>query len=153
MRIHPAVLRIIVFVVLARSCSFAEAQKIIKRVAIQSSMDSLGRGSKTTVVIKRKRGKYLSSGRPVSAVQVQSLAAALSAAPLTQPDMTNLGINYEWVTSKVESQRPPAGYWAPEMTAGQKKLFQKSFTNPNLVANILPSIGLSIRLDYSLSVR
>jgi hypothetical protein len=147
-RVHLALLRVILFVVLARWCSFAEAQKIVKRVVIHSSVGSLGWGSDTTVVIKRKRGKYLSSGRPVSAVQVQSLAAALSAPPLTWLDMANLGITSEWLASKVESQWPPAGYRAPEMTAGQKKLFQKSFTDLNLVAkNVLPAF-MSIRTDY-----
>ena len=47
MRIHLAVLRVIVFVVLARSCSFAEAQKIVKRVVIYSYAGGLGGGSNT----------------------------------------------------------------------------------------------------------
>ncbi|HET8887771.1 MAG TPA: hypothetical protein VFQ41_02635 [Candidatus Angelobacter sp.] len=165
MRIHLAVLRVIVFVVLARACSFAEAQKIVKRVVIHSSVGSLEAGLNTLLVIQRKRGKflskntlgviqprgrkYLSNGQPVSAVQVQSLVAALSAAPLTKLDMTNLGITNEWLASNVQSQWPPAGYRAPEMTADQKKLFQKSFTNLNLVAeNVWPAF-MSIRTDYS----
>ncbi len=181
MRIQRAVLRAIVFVVLARACSFAEAQKIVKRVVIHSSAGGLGSGLSTVVVIKRKGDQFLSNtrmveiystsrglktrvmkqkgnksldkDRPVSAVQVQSLVAALSAAPLTELDMTNLGITQEWLASNFKSQWPPARARGTEMTASQEKLFQKSFTDLNLVANILPSIGLSIRLDYSLSVR
>ena len=153
MRMDLTVLRVIIFVVLARLCSFAEAPKIVKRVVIYSSMYNLGRSYDTAVIIQRKGGKYLSSGRPVSAVQVQSLVDALSAAPLTGPDMTNLGITDEWLASKVESQKVGSqrpNPWTPtiEMTVGQEKLFQESFTNLNLVANILPYVGLSIRLDY-----
>lgn len=163
MRIQFAVLRVIVFVVLARTCSFAEAQKIVKRVVIQSAAGGLEAGSNTLVTIRRRGSKYLLNGQPVSAVQVQSLVDALSAPPLTKMDMTNLGITHEWLASKAESQWPlaqpgeiirTASHWPPAQargigtTAGQKKLFQESFTNLNLVANILPYIGLSIRLDY-----
>jgi hypothetical protein len=178
-RIHFVVLRIIIFVVLARACSFAEAQKIVKRVVIHSSSGGLEAGYSTLVIIQRKGGKFiqrgentfiqqeggkfiqrkgdkfLSNGQPVSAVQVQSLVDALSAPPLTRMDMTNLGITHEWLASKVESQWPPASYWPParawatETTVSQEKLFYKSFTDLNLVANILPYIGLSIKLDYS----
>jgi hypothetical protein len=162
-RIQFAVLRVIVFVVLARTCSFAEAQKIVKRVVIQSAAGGLEAGSNTLVTIRRRGSKYLLNGQPVSAVQVQSLVDALSAPPLTKMDMTNLGITHEWLASKAESQWPlaqpgeiirTASHWPPAQargigtTAGQKKLFQESFTNLNLVANILPYIGLSIRLDY-----
>ncbi len=105
MRIQFAVLRVIVFVVLARTCSFAEAQKTVKRVVIYSYAGGLGGDSNTLVTIQRKRNKFLSNGRPVSAVQVQSLVDALSAPPLLKPDMTNLGITQEWLASKVESQR------------------------------------------------
>jgi hypothetical protein len=105
-RIHFAVLRVIIFVVLARAYSFAEAQKIFKRVVIYSYAGGLGGGSNTLVTIRRRGSKYLLNGQPVSTIQVQSLAAALSAAPLTGPDMTNLGITNEWLASKVESEWP-----------------------------------------------
>ena len=150
MRIHLAVLRVILFVVLAKWCSFAEAQKIVKRVVIHSSAGGLGGGSNTLVVIQRKGGKFLSDGRLVSAVQVQSLVDALSAAPLTKLDTTNLGITNEWLASKVESQWSSVRARATEMTASQEKLFKKSFTNPNLVADVLPSLFLSIVFDLFL---
>ncbi len=158
MRIHLAVLRFIVFVVLASSCSFAEAQKIVKRVVIHSSAGGLGGGSNTLVVIQRRRGKYLLNGQPVSAVQVQSLAVALSAAPLTKPDMANLGITYEWLTSKVESQkvgsqRPGGWTQAIDATASQEKFFKKSFTNLNLVASALPNLFSDIASDYFASCK
>ena len=175
MRIQLAVLRIIVFVVLARTCSFAEAQKIVKRVVIYSSAGGLGGGSNTLVTIQRKGGKFLSNtrmvviystssglktrvvkqngnkslfkDRPISAAQVQSLVDALSAAPVTKLDMTNLGITKEWLASKVESQQP-RNVPQSQMSAGQKKLFQESFTNLNLVANALLNF-ISIIDDYS----
>jgi hypothetical protein len=148
-RIHLAVLRVIVFVVLARACSFAEAQKIVKRVVIYSYSGGLGGGSNTQVVIQRKGDKFLSDGRPVSAVQVQSLVAAFSAPPLTKVDMTNLGITDEWLASKAESQWPPARIPETETTAGQKKLVQKSFTDLTLVESVLvPDLLISTIFDY-----
>jgi hypothetical protein len=142
-RIHLAVLRVVVFVVLARTCSFAEAQKIVKRVVIYSYAGFLEGGSNTQVVIQRKGSKYLLNGQPVSTVQVQSLAAALSAAPLTKLDMTSLSITDEWLTSKVESQWSSVRARATETS--QEKLFRKSFTNLNLIANVLPRILPSLR--------
>jgi hypothetical protein len=150
-RIYFAVLRVIVFVVLARACSFAEAQKIVKRVVIQSAAGGLGGGSNTLVVIQRKGGKFLSDARPVSAVQVQSLVAALSAAPLTELNMTSLSITDEWLASKVDSQWSSVRARATETS--QEKLFRKSFTNLNLVAHVLPSVLPSLLApdisDYS----
>lgn len=178
MRIQFAVLRIIVFVVLARACSLAEAQKTVKRVVINSSSGGLGSGLSTRVVIKRKGDKFLtravfysitigqpnglktrvvqkheggellSKDRPVSAAQVQSLVDAFSAAPMTRPDLKNLGITQEWLAAKVESQQPrniPQG----QMTVSQKKLFQESFTNLNLVENLLFNLLMPERFDYS----
>jgi hypothetical protein len=143
MRIHLAVLRFIVFVVLASSCSFAEAQKIVKRVVIYSSAGGLGGGSNTLVTIQRRGSKYLLNGQPVSTVQVQSLAAALSAAPLTKLNMTSLSITDEWLTSNVESQWSSVRARATENS--QEKLFRKSFTNLNLIASVLPRILPSLR--------
>jgi hypothetical protein len=74
---------------------------------------------------------------------VQSLAAALSAAPLTKLDMTSLSITDEWLTSKVESQWSSVRARATETS--QEKLFRKSFTNLNLIANVLPRILPSLR--------
>ncbi len=155
MRIQRAVLRAIVFVVLARACSFAEAQKIVKRVVIHSSAGGLGSGLSTVVVIERKGDQFLSNtrmveiystsrglktrvmkqkgnksldkDRPVSAVQVQSLVAALAAAPLTKLDTANLGITNEWLASKVESQWPP-----PELGGPKRQPTKRScFKNPS----------------------
>lgn len=138
MRIHLAVLRVIVFVVLAGSCSFTEAQKIVKRVVIYSAEGGLGGSLNTHVVIQRTRGKFLSNGQPVNTLQVQSLVAALSAAPLTELNMTSLSITEEWLTSKVESQWARVRARATE--TNQEKLFRKSFNDLNLVANVLPSV-------------
>lgn len=179
MRIQFAVLRIIIFVVLARACSLAEAQKIVKRVVINSAAGGLGSGLSTVVVIKRKGDQFLSNtrmveiystsrglktrvmkqkgnksldkDRPVSAVQVQSLVDALSAAPLIGLNMTSLSITEEWLTSKVESQWSRVRALATETS--QEKLFRKSFTNLNLVANVLPKVLPSLlsrdMSDYS----
>ena len=145
MRIQFAVLQIIVFVVLARTCSFAEAQKIVKRVMIYSYAGGLGGGSNTLITIQRKRNKFLSNSRPVSAVQVQSLVDALSAPPLLKPDMTNLGITQEWLASKVESQRIPDRTRRAEETASQEKLFDL-----NLIANVLPGLFVNDITDILL---
>lgn len=169
MRIQFAVLRIIVFVVLARTCSFAEAQKIVKRVVIQSGAGGLEaslntrvvikrkgskfltravfysitigqpNGLKTRVVKKREGGKLLSKDRPVSAVQVQALVDALSAAPMIVPDSKNLGITDEWLAAKIESLRPR------NVTASQK-----SFITLTLIDSVLPNLLIDPQtFDYS----
>jgi hypothetical protein len=172
-RIHLSMLRVVVFVILAGSCSFAEAQKIVKRVVIHSSEGGLGAGYSTLVIVQRKgdkfiqrkgnifirqkegkfiqkkESKFLSNGRPVSAVLVQSLVNALSAPPLTGMDMTNLGITQEWLAANVESQWSLIRSRATETTASQETLFQKSFTDFNLVKDLLTYILLSEIFDYS----
>ena len=55
------------FVVLASSCSFAQTQKIVKRVVIYSYAGGLGGGFNT---LQRRGSKYLLNGQPVSTVQV-----------------------------------------------------------------------------------
>ncbi|HEV8492545.1 MAG TPA: hypothetical protein VGR76_09745, partial [Candidatus Angelobacter sp.] len=176
MRIHSGVLRIIIFVILARTCSFAEAQKTVKRVVIHSSSGGLESGLSTRIVIKRKGDNFLSNtrmveiystsrgfktrvmkqkgnksldkDRPVSVALVQSLLDALSAAPMTRPDLKNFGITKEWLAAKVESQQP-RNIPQSQMTASQKKLFQESFTNINLVENLLFNLLMLEIFDYS----
>jgi hypothetical protein len=166
-RIHFAVLRTIIFVLLAKA-SFAEAQKTVTRVVIDSSSGGLGSGAATRVVIKRKGDKFLSNtrmveiystsrslktrvmkqkedkslfkNRPVSTAQVQSLVDALSAAPLIAPDLKNLGITEEWLAAKVESQWPPARIRGDPTTADQESYFKKSFTSLKSVANRAPDL-------------
>lgn len=171
MRIQFAVLRIIVFVVLARACSLAEAQKIVKRVVINSGAGGLGGGLSTVVVIQRKGDQFLSNtrmveiystsrglkarvmkqngdkslfkDRPVSAVQVQALVEALSAAPMTVPDSKNLGITDEWLAAKIESLRPR------NVTASQK-----SFITLTLIDSASPNLLTPIQtFDYSISCK
>ena len=170
MRIQFAVLRIIIFVVLARVCSLAEAQKIVKRVVINSAAGGLGGGVGTRVVIKRKGdkfltravfysitigqpnglktrvvkkregGKLLSKDRPVSVALVQSLVDALSAAPMV-PDSKNLGITDEWLAAKIESLRPR------NVTATQK-----SFITLTLIDSALPNLLTPVQtFDYDVS--
>jgi hypothetical protein len=137
-RIDRAVLRVIIFVVLAGSCSFAEAQKTVKRVVINSSAGGLGGALNSLVVIQRKGGKLLSDGRPVSSVHVQSLVDALSAAPMIVPDSKNLGITDEWLAAKIESLR------LRNVTASQKSFITLTLIDsalPNLLTPINPQIS------------
>ena len=143
MRIRFAILRVIVFVFLVRTCSFAEAQKIVKRVVIHSSAGGLGGALSTRVVVQRKGDKFLSNGQPVSVVQVQSLVEALSAAPMTRLDLKNLGITDEWLAAKVESQQP-RNVPQSQLTASQK--FFITFT---LIDSVLPNLLTPQMSDYS----
>jgi hypothetical protein len=62
--------------------------------------------------------------------------------------MTNLGITQEWLASKFESQRLPERIRrADKATASQEKLFRKSFTDLNLVANVLPDLFIYLITD------
>ena len=170
-RLHFAVLRIIIFVVVAGACSSAEAQKTVMRVVIDSGSGGLGGGGRIRVVIKRKGDQFLrrvvlyaisvgqpngiktrvvkrEGDRPVSTVQVQSLVDALSAASMPRPELKNFGITKEWLAAKVESQKP-RNISQSEMTASQKELFQKSFTDLNLVENLLSDLLIPEIYDYS----
>jgi hypothetical protein len=145
-RIHPVVRRVIFVAVVATWCSFAQAQKIVQSVDIRSHWGGLGRPENFTFRIQRKGKRFLSFD-PVRAAQIQALVAALSAPPLTKPEMSNLGITNHWLRSKVHSQLPLEDAEAVESTGGQRQLFQKSFRDPGLIGKVLPHLFRFLHFD------
>jgi hypothetical protein len=125
----------------------AEAQKGVRQIEICSGWGGLGKPQNAVVTIQRKDNGFISNGRRISEMKVQALVAALSAPAIEKPDMTNLGVTPAWLTANVASQRPRAWAQATSTTANQQELFRKSFTNPELVAKVLPTLFAYIKSD------
>jgi hypothetical protein len=128
------------------SCA-AQSQKAVRTVEIHTGWGGLGTPQKQVVTIQREQNKFVADGKPVRTTQVQALVAALSAVPVTKPDLANLGITPTWLKANVASQMPRAWALATETTANQQSLFNKSFTNLGLVAKVLPTLFTFTRSD------
>ena len=85
------IVRVLLLVLLAGPISVAETQKNVKAIEIRTGWGGLGAPQKNLVTIRRKDNEFISNGKSVSADKVQALVSALSAEPVTRPEMTNLG--------------------------------------------------------------
>jgi hypothetical protein len=104
------IVRVLLLVLLAGPISVAETQKNVKAIEIRTGWGGLGAPQKNLVTIRRKDNEFISNGKSVSADKVQALVSALSAEPVTRPEMTNLGITTAWLKANLASQKPKA--WA-----------------------------------------
>ena len=145
--IYLAVFRLLLLSSLIVFSCASEAQKDVRLIEIHSGWGGLGTPQKAAISIKRKDNRFVRDGKPVSATQVQALVTALLAAPVTKPDMANLGVTPSWLRTKVASQRPRAWAQATETTANQQRMFNESFTNVDLVAKVLRTLFTYTKFD------
>jgi WG repeat protein/FAD binding domain-containing protein len=151
MPIHPSriasSLRLIVMLALSISAPAVHAQKIVSQIEIHSGWGGLGTPQNANVIIQRKNGVYLRDGKPVFTAQVEALVAALEAPRIPEPEMKNLGVTPEWLKAQVTSQRPKGSTQTFDTTANQRELFTATFTNPELVAKVIPNLFEYTRFD------
>ncbi|MGC1648891.1 MAG: WG repeat-containing protein [Candidatus Sulfotelmatobacter sp.] len=141
------IVRVLLLVLLAGPISVAETQKNVKAIEIRTGWGGLGAPQKNLVTIRRKDNEFISNGKSVSADKVQALVSALSAEPVTRPEMTNLGITTAWLKANLASQKPKAWAQATETTAKQQQMFNKEFTDVAVIAKALPSLFTYTKFD------
>jgi hypothetical protein len=141
------IVHVLLLALLAGPISVAEAQKSVKAIEIRTGWGGLGAPQKNLVTIQRKDNEFISNGKSVSADKVQALVSALSAEPVTKPEMTSLGINTAWLKANLASQKPRAWAQATETTAKQQQMFNKAFTDVAVIAKALPSLFTYTKFD------
>lgn len=138
---------VISVIALGVSVPVAKSQENIRQIEIHSGWGGLGTPQNTDVFIRSKDGTFIRDGKRVDAAQVHALVSALQAPRTLQPDMDNLGVTLAWLKEQVKSQRPRARTQALRTTAKQQELFTTSFTNPDLIAKVLPELFEFSRTD------
>jgi len=139
--------RMLLLVVLSLSPRIAEAQKSVRLIGIQSGWGGLGTPRNAALIIRWKNGAFECNGKPVDPAQVQALITALEAPRISKPDMKNLSVTSAWLNAHVASQYPGVLVGGLETTANQRALFTSSFTNREVIANVLPALFRSGRTD------
>jgi hypothetical protein len=142
-----ASLRLFLLVAVCLSASITEAQKTVRLIEIHSGWGGLGTSQNADVIIRSKDGVFVRDGKPVDAAQVEPLVTALKAPGVAKPDMENLGITSAWLKAHVASQHPRGRAQGTETTASQRELFATSFTNPDLIAKVIPYLFRFTRAD------
>jgi hypothetical protein len=147
MNLGCTVLRLLLFLAMITFGYASDAQKNVSLIEIRSGWGGLGTPQNAIVSIKRTKEGFVCNGKLVNEALVKELIRALTAARIAKPDLTNLGITQEWLRAKVASQRPGTLASAPAKTENQQQLFNKSFTNPNLAAKLLPELFNYTKFD------
>lgn len=119
----------------------------VRTIEIRTGWGGLRTPQRNVVTIQRKDNRFVSNGKSVSADQVKALVTALSAEPVTNPEMTNLGITPAWLKANLASQKPRAWAQATETTATQQQMFNKAFTDVAVIAKALPSLFTYTKFD------
>jgi hypothetical protein len=107
---------------------------------IHSGWGSLGTPQRLTVTILGTSDGFQRDGKPVKPALVQALVAAAEAAPILKPNPANLGLNKSWLRSQLALVEDRMTGKMPSATARQKALFESTFTNPEKIDGVLPSL-------------
>ncbi|MHB8500846.1 MAG: WG repeat-containing protein [Candidatus Acidiferrales bacterium] len=118
----------------------AQTDRKVREIVIHSGWGGLGTPQRLTVTILGTSDGFQRDDKSVKPALVQALVAAAEAAPIVKPDPANLGIDQSWLRSQlalVEDRMPGK---MPNATARQKALFESTFTNPEKISGVLPSL-------------
>src|ERR1700729_3150659 len=92
----------------AEANSYAQAEKQVSQITIQSHWAGLGSAGDNTVNIRRVQGNFKRSGQTIEPSLISSLLNSLSAAPIAAPNTSNLGITEQWLRAQAPKQHPRA---------------------------------------------
>jgi hypothetical protein len=124
------------------------ADYVVRQIEIKSYWGGLGTPQKTALVIRNDKGTYRLGRKQVDVSSVKALIAAAREPVIGKPSLQNLGLTREWLEQRVAGI-PNESPWRKlkEGTPQQKALFTKSFTDPNFIAKILPTLFVCCHTD------
>src|SRR3974390_2164978 len=135
----PSPARWIALSLLALSTSLpAQADKKVREIVLHSHWGGLGTPQDLTMTILETPNGFQRDGKPVKPTLVQALVSAAEAPPISKPDPANLGITRNWLQFQltlVEDQ-----WKTRDATGRQKALFESTFTAPEKIRDVLPSL-------------
>lgn len=120
------------------------ATRSVQQIEIKSYWGGLGTPQNTELLIRKEDGIYRFGGKQVNATLVQSLGAAVQQPVVSAPSLQNLGLTKDWLASTAE-KAAQNGYGMG--TKEQNALFRTSYTNPEFVAKVLPSLFVCCHTD------
>ncbi|HEX2918093.1 MAG TPA: WG repeat-containing protein, partial [Edaphobacter sp.] len=133
--------------------SYAQAEKQVRQITIQSHWAGLGSAGDNTVTIRRVQGAFKCDGQTIKPSLIVALLNSLDADPIVAPDTTNLGITEQWLKIQAPKQHPRAFAQGIEPTRGQISLFNRSFTNPAVIDGVVDRLFQYWRSDDYPAVR
>jgi hypothetical protein len=118
----------------------AQTHREVREIVICSGWGGLGTPQRLTVTILRTSDGFERDGQPVKPALVGALVAAAERTPIPKPDPANLGITKSWLQSHLALVEDRMPEMMPKTTARQKALFESTFTNPEKIGGVLPSL-------------
>jgi len=145
----PRCALLILAALLAPPPSAHAADAVIRRIEIKSSWGGLGRPQNVELRIQRDNGEYRLGDTRIDSARVESLRSSIRHATQIKPTVENLGLTAEWLENAVENLEREAEhndggdstlYKLGHGSADQKAIFHHSYTDPNLIAKVLPDL-------------
>ena len=112
----------------------------VSSIVIDSGGAGLGPSSRTKLVIQARGRKSYLGDKAIDPQRIDGLLAALRAPALPTPQPSNLGITREWLQQNAGAD-PQNG--APN----QQALFKESFSDPDIIQQVLPFQFQFVRFD------
>jgi WG containing repeat len=132
---------------LSLSASAAQSPKQVSRVEIRSGWGGLGNSQNAALVIRQEKGEFRCEGQRVDPSLVAALVSALNAPILPKLDLANIGITPAWLERNVARAEQNLAAEFSDATASQKDLFAKSFTDPAVIAKVVPQLFQYVKMD------
>lgn len=123
---------------------------VVRQIRIESQWGGLGTPQHTTLLIQYERGVYKLGHKRVDAASVEALVEAIQQPAIPKPTVDGLGLTKTWLEQHIADVPNKATWWKlKDGTPRQRELFNKSFTNPDFVSEVLPSLfNFSSTDDY-----
>lgn len=130
----------ILLLLTAFSLVFSQTREV-KEIKITSAWGGLGPFGQSELTITKKSNGYYSKNSKVEKQLVDDFLKEIDEPELSKPSLTNLGLTQEWLNNNAEKgiKEYASGYFSFG-AENQKLLYYKSFTNTQIIEEILPSI-------------
>lgn len=140
------ILGLLLFVTASAFCT----DVAVRQIEIKSHWGGLGTPQQTDLVIQHEAGTYKLGRKRIDAASVEALVAAVQQAPIGKPSLEGLGITKAWLQEQLTDVPNKSSWWKLKSgTPKQTALFGSSFTDPDFVGKVLPSLfNLSRTDDY-----
>jgi hypothetical protein len=120
----------------------------VRQIEIKSYWGGLGTLQKTEFLIRNDKGTYRLGQKRIDAASVEALVAAIRQPVIATPSLDGLGLTKAWLQEQVTEIPKKSSWWKLKSgTPKQRALFENSFTDPDFVSKVLPSLFNFSRTD------
>jgi len=125
----------------AQDAKPAQHDDSVKQIVIESRWRGMGEPADSTLVVQNRNGSLYLEDKQIESGKIDDLLAALKAAALPAPQVTNLGITADWLRQNVKpvpKQGEAAKYY--EGAPNQRALYENTFSDLGIIQKLLPSL-------------